>query len=44
MGRAHKKAMDTMPYFDAEKYKNMYKILLDGYTINKIKNSTVGYF
>ena len=43
MGSAHKKAIDTMPYFAAKKYKNTYRILPDGYTINTITNSTVDY-
>ena len=43
-GQRPQKAMDTMPYFDAKKYKNMYRILPDGYTIDKMKDSTAGYF
>ena len=44
VGSAHKKAIDTMPYFDAKKYINLCKILSDGYTKNEINNSTTSYY
>ena len=44
MGRAHEKQWMPMPYFDAKKYINMYKILSDGYTKNEINNSTTSYY